>query len=269
MIKTTRPFLPANRQGIAVDALNVLINLFLFPFFSARLERLFDKAFGDNAEAFKTLAVLIFFALVCRLFGLYLKRFPLQARLRSAGKTLFPLYFLILNTPVFIMSAAFAAVLFTQILADVGILEKNYSGLPKESQTVSLIVVFAILFVMSLEVYFLYRLSKPLDRREKRSLAQGSRMFGWKAEFFADFGLFAYMMMWQVFYNHFAALFLTPPANVRETLELKIFSTVFLFITFLLFYLSPRTVFLIEDRRNLGTWLFILLVFLSSIAPYW
>jgi hypothetical protein len=209
------------------------------------------------------------FILACRLGGLYLKRFPLQARRRSKGETSFPLYFLLLNTPVFILSAAFVAVLVAQLSADAGIVETNYGGTPKDSQTLSLIVVFAIFFLMCLEAYFVYRLTKPLSRAEKRLMSQRNWLFGWKTELFADFGLFAYMIIWQVFYNHIAAIFLTPPANVAETLELKIVSLFFLTFAFLLFYLSPRTVFLIEDRKYLGTWLFIFAVFLSSIAPHW
>lgn len=264
----TRPFLPANRQGIAVDVLSILLNLFLFPFFTSRLENLFRESFRDNKDAFKTLAGLIFFILICRLFGLYLKRFPMQTRLRSAEQATFPLYFLILNTPVFILSAAFTAVLFTQLLADAGIVETGYGGQPKDSQALSLVIVFGIFFLICLEAYLLYRLSKPLNRQEKQMLAKRNWMFSGKAEFLADFGLFAYMIVWQIFYNHIAVIFLTPPANVKETLEIKLVSTVFLFISFLLFYLSPRAVFLIEDRRYLGTWLFILLAFLSSIVPY-
>ena len=94
-------------------------------------------------------------------------------------------------------------------------------------------------------------------------------MFGWIGEFAADFGLFAYMMIWQAFYNNTARLFMTPAPNVKETLELKIGGAVFLFICFLLFYLSPRTIFLIEDRKYLGTWVFIFGVYLSSVLRYW
>ena len=265
----TRQFLPENRQGIAIDAVLILLNIFIFPFFTSRVGNLFNSAFANNPGAFKTLAFLMILLLAGRLSGLYLKRFPIQARRRKGGQTAFPLYFFVLNVPVFVLTAAFVMVSVLSVSADLGIVEKTYSGQPKDSQAVALIGTFAIFALMCLEIYFIYRLAKPLDRAEKRMLAQRNWIFSWKSELLADFGLFAYMMVWQVFYNQTAALFLTFPPNITETLELKIGSVIFLFITFLMFYLSPRTVFLIEDRKYLGTWLFILLVFLSSIVRYW
>jgi hypothetical protein len=268
MIKPVRPFLPANRQGIALDALTVLLNLFLFPIFTTRVGDLFDQSFRDNTEAFKTLAVLMFFILCGRLAGLYLKRFPLQARLQKSGQTSFPFYFFVLNVPVFILTAAFVAVLLMAFSADLGFSEANTDGSPKNSQTVSHLVTFTIIILMGLEIYFLYRLSKPLNKKEKQMLAEDDWRFGLKGELLADFGLFAYMAVWQVFYSQTVVLLLTPPSHLAESTGLKIFSVIFLFICFLLFYLSPRTVFLIEDRRYPATWLFILLVFLSSIVWY-
>ena len=272
MIKTIRPFLPANRQGIAVDAVIVALNLFLFPFFAGRMTGLFERSFGESSQnpaAFETLAVLMFFILGGRLAGLYLKRFPLQARRRKEARAPFAVYFFILNIPVLVMTAAFVNVLFGSLLGQIGLVETNYNGTPKDSAYVFVPGVLAMLVVMCLEIYLLARLSKPLDRREKRKLKEGDWRFGWKGETIADFGLFAYMSVWQVFYSMTAALFLTPAENVSETLGLKIGAVVFLFVCFLMFYLAPRAVFLIEDRKHWGTWLFILFVFLSSIARYW
>lgn len=260
--------LPANRQGIAIDVVMIALNIFLFPLFTGRVGKLFDESFKDDSGAFKTLAVLMFLILGGRLIGLYLKRFPLQARLEKSEQTSFPLYFFILNTPVFILTAAFVAVLLFNVLGQTGMVETNYNGMPKDSQVISLTGTFAIIALMCAEVYFLYRLSKPLSEKEKQQRAEGNWKFGLKSEFFADFGLFAYMSIWQVFYNQTAALFLTTPENVPEKLEFKIISVFFLFICFLMFYLAPRAVFLIEDRKHLTTWLFILLVFLSSIVWY-
>jgi hypothetical protein len=272
MIKTNLPFLPANRQGIAVDAVTVLLNLFLFPFFTGRVTDLFERSFGETGEntgAFKTLAVIMFFILGGRLFGLYVKRFPLQARRRKEARTPFAVYFFILNVPVLVMTAAFVNVWCGFLLAESGLVETNYNGSPKDSAPVFLIGIFAMLVATGLEIYFLARLSRPLDRAEKRLLARGDWRFGRMGETLADFGLFAYLSIWQVFYNLTARLFMTPAENVTQTFGLKIGAVIFLFVCFLIFYLAPRAVFLIEDRKHLGTWLFILFVFLSSIAPYW
>ena len=119
------------------------------------------------------------------------------------------------------------------------------------------------------EAALVYRLSIPLSEDEKALRAEGSWLFDQRGEFAADFGLFAYMMIWQVFYNNTAKLMMTPPENGPDTLEYRIFSAVFLFIVFLIFYISPRTVFLIEDRKYVGTWVFIFGVYAASVLRYW
>lgn len=268
MLKLPKLILPANRQGILIDACSILLNLFLWPVFTGSVGDLFNQSFGDNAAAFKTLSVLMLFILAGRLAGLYWKRFPLQARRQNSPATDFPLYFLILNAPVLILTAAFTNTLLAGLAADFGLLGKNYNGSPQLTPITMILGSVAMLFLVGAEIYFLYRLSKPLNTEEKAA-AQSNWRFNWKGELLADFGLFAYMMVWQVFHQQTVATMLTPAPNVPETLNLKIGGAFFSFFSFLIFYLSPRTVFLIEDRRYLVTWLFILLVFLSSLARYW
>ena len=264
-----RPFLPVNRQGIAIDAIAIIANLFLFPFLLSRVGNLFDESFADNTFAFKTLAGLMVIILAGRLTGLYLKRFPLQTRLEASGQTSFPAYFFLLNIGVFVLNAAFVMVFVMSMLGDIGLVETGYGGRPKDSQAVMLIGVFSMLVLTATEIYLIFRLGKPLTEHEKELRAHGDWKFGTIGELAADFGLFAFMMIWQVFYNQTAYIMMTPAPNVSESLDLKIFGAVFTFICFLLFYLSPRTVFLIEDRKYLGTWVFIFGVYLSSVLRYW
>ena len=263
-----RPFLPLNRHGIAIDAIAIVGNLVLFPWLLSRVGDLFDKSFSDDSPAFLTLAGLMLFTLFARLFGLYLKRFPLQARLESNGQTSFPIYFFILNIGVFVLNSAFVVVFISSVAGSLGLIETNYNGQPKDSLAVTLVGVFLMLVLMTAEIYLLYRLSRPLTEREKELRAEGVWLYDWRGEFAADFGLFSYMMIWQVFYNNTAKLFMTPPENSPDTWEYRIFSAVFLFIVFLIFYLSPRTVFLIEDREYWGTWVFIFGVYLASVVRY-
>lgn len=152
---------------------------------------------------------------------------------------------------------------------ELGLVETNYSGQPKESLAVSLFGVGLMLILMTAEVFLIDRLSKPLAEHEKTLRAEGNWMFEWRGEFAADFGLFAYMMIWQVFYNYTAKLLMTPPNGGFPSWEYRIFSAVFLFIVFLIFYVSPRTVFLIEDRKYLGTWVFIFGVYVASMLRWW
>ena len=264
-----RQFLPHNQQGIVIDTIAIVANLVLFPFLLSRVGNLFDESFADKSPAFTTLAGLMVFTLAARLFGLYLKRFPLQTRLEASGQTSFPVYFFILNIGVFILNSAFVVVFISSIAGSFGIVEMNYSGQPKDSLALTLFGVFSMLALMAAEIFLIYRLSRPLSMREMRLRAEGSWLFDLRGELAADFGLFSYMMVWQVFYNNTAKLLMTPPPNTPDTWEYRIFSAVFLFIVFLLFYLSPRTVFLIEDRKHVGTWIFIFGVYLSSVVRYW
>jgi hypothetical protein len=268
MIKSTRSFLPTNRSGIAIDAIAIIANLILFPYLLSRVGSLFDESFADNSPAFLTLAGLMVFILSGRLVGLYLKRFPLQSRLEASGHASFPLYFFVFNIGVFVLNSVFVVVFISALAGNLGLIEMNYSGQPKDSPVVMAIGLVFMIGLMGAEIYLLYRLSRPLTAREITLRDEGNWMFDWRGEFAADFGLFCYVMVWQVFYNNTAKLFMTPPPNAPDTLEYRIFSAVFLFIVFLIFYLSPRTVFLIEDRKHLGTWVFIFGVYLASILRY-
>lgn len=260
--------LPPNRQGIAIDALVIALNIFLFPFVSGRIGNLFERSFRDDQPAFRALGVLMILVLAGRLGGLYMKRSPLQARMRSSEAS-FSIYFLIFNAPIMILTAVFGVVLLQDLAAGLGLLERGYNGVPKESQAVSMVAVFSILALTAFEIFLLYRLGRPLKDVEEKKAYEGNWRFGFIGEFIADFGLFAYMMIWQVFYYMTAEMFLTPAEGVTWGLDMQIFTVVFLLICFGLFYISPRAVFLTEDRRYLATWLFIAVVFLSSLLPHW
>lgn len=264
-----RPFLPTNRHGILIDSIAIIANLVFFPFVLSRIGSLFQQSFAENGSAFPTLAGLMMFILVARLFGLYLKRFSLQSRLDHPGPTSFPIYFFILNIGVFILNAAFVVVFLSAVAGELGLVELNYSGQPKDSLGLTLFGVSMMLGLMAGEIFLIYRLSRPLTDREKTLREEGNWMYDWRGEFAADFGLFAYMMVWQVFYNDTAKMMMTLPAGTPDSWEYRIFSMVFLFIVFLIFYVSPRTVFLIEDRKYLGTWVFIFGVYLSSVLRWW
>lgn len=262
------PVLPSNKQGIAIDSVVILLNIFLFPFAFDRINALFTGSFSDRQPAFNTLGYLMIIVLLGRLGGLYLKRFALQARMRSTEAS-FSIYFLVFNAPIMILTAVFGAVMLQYLAAEYGLIATGYNGMPEESQAVSMMVVLTILFLSCLEIYLLYRLGRPLTAAEERKAAEGNWLYGFAGEFVADFGLFMYMMVWQVFYFLTARTFLTPPDGSPEFgWDMKIFNFVFLLIVFVLFYVSPRAVFLTEDRKYFTTWAFIALVFLSSLVPH-
>lgn len=262
-------FLPQNRQGLVIDVIAIVANLVLFPYLLSRIGNLFDESFAEHGPAFLTLAGLMLFVLFARLSGLYLKRFPLQTRLEHAGQTSFPIYFFLLNFGVLVLNAAFVVVFLSAVAGNLGLVEMNSYGQPKDSPVLIFGGVALMIVLTATEIFLIYRLSRPLSAREKELRAEGNWMFDWRGEYAADFGLFAYMMVWQVFYNDTAKMMMTPPPNTADTWEYRIFSAVFVFIVFLIFYISPRTVFLIEDRKYLGTWVFISGVYVASVVRYW
>ena len=272
MEKTARPFLPTNRQGIGIDIVAILANLFLFPLLLSRVGHLFDESFANDNQAFMTLAGLMLFTLVARLGGLYLKRFPLQTRLEKTRRrrTSFPLYFFVLNFGVFVLNSAFVVVLFSTVAGDTGFVQ-TYSddGIPRESSGVMGAGLIIIIALVAAETILIYALTRPLSKHQRNARAEGNWKYTGLGEFLADFGLFSYMMVWQVFYNDTAKLLMTPPENTPDTWQYRIFSAGFLFIAFLIFYVSPRAVFLIEDRKYIGTWVFIFAVYLASVLRYW
>ena len=264
-----RPILPPHRDGIAADIIAIIANLFLFPFASTRLTNLFEASFQEEGSEFLTLAGLITFALVARLVGLYLKRFSLQARHGSSDDTWFPKAFFIFDFVLFALTSAFAYMFLLAIGASMGLVETDWRGQPKESFTIIILSTPFLLFSIAVQIALIWRLSKPLTAAERKGLAARNWMYDARGEFVADFGLFAYMMVWQVFYNMVAKMMMTPPGQGPEPWGYRFFAMGFLVIPFVMFYIGPRAVFLIEDRKYLGTWLFMLGVFLASILPYW
>lgn len=258
--------LPPNKQGIAIDILVIVLNIVLFPFVTGRIVDLYQRSFDNNESGFKTLAGLMIVVLIGRLGGLYLKRFPLQRRL-SGSEARFSIFFFIFNAPIMILTAVFGAVLIQFTAAEFGLIETSINGVPKESRAASMIVVFSVLFICAVETYLLYRLGKDLTAPERSQATKGNWKFTFAGEFVADFGLFLYMLVWQVFYFYISGIFLNPVEGANWGWDMKAFSFAFMFFAFVLFYVAPRAIFLTEDRKYFSTWAFILLVFLTSLLP--
>ncbi len=263
--------LPANKQGIVIDVLVIIINIFLFPVIAGRIDGLFGSSFDNKQPALITLGVLLGVLLFGRLGGLFLKRLPLQARMRSTGAD-FSAYFLVLSAPLMILSAIGAWVVIEQFAAAAGWLAVDASGAPPESgaasRVMTILLILVVMFLTVGEIYLLFRLGKRLSSAESSRAARGGLLYGGTAEFVADFGLFAYMLLWQVVYYGVAAWLLRAPETPQDA-GYYIFRTFIMAICFALFYLSPRAVFLTEDRRYLSTWIFMALAFVSSLLPHW
>lgn len=261
-----KPFFPPNRQGIALDILVILCNLILFPLLAGRIERIFEGFFSNDPNAVEILPPIMMFILAGRLVGLYLKRFALQARLADSEDGGFPISFFIFNIPLLIVTCAFMAVGLGEWAADVRLTGYGDPGAAApDSMLIQYIGTFVPIILAGVEVYMLYRLGVRLSAHERKMRDQGVWMYTWVGELLADFGLFAYMIIWQVFYHQVAVLLTTRADGMPVAWDMKLVSVFFMAICFMLFYLSPRAVFLIEDRKYRGTWLLIGLVFLTSL----
>jgi hypothetical protein len=252
-----KPFFPPNRHGIAADAIVILCNLILFPLLAGRVEGLFTAFFSNDQSSLAVLPPIMMFILAGRLVGLYLKRFGLQARLATAEDGGFPILFFVFSFPLLVLTASFMAVGFSAWVAE--------GGSSAGSGAILYVGVFVLVALACTEAYLLYRLGVPLNVHEQEMRRRSVWMYTWLGELAADFGLFAYMIIWQVFYHQVAEILTTRPDGAPMPWDMKLVSVFFMAVCFMLFYLAPRAVFLIEDRKYRGTWLMIGLVLLSSL----
>lgn len=264
----TRTLFPTNHQGLVIDVIFIVANAFIFPILTSNVKGLFESSFRNDEGAFATLGFLMLLILAGRLGGLYLKRFPMHSRLESSDETSFPAYFFVFSTPVLILTAAFVNTAVTALLGSLGLLEVSYAGVPKETPVTMFVGLGAMIVVIVAEIWFIFRLTRPLTNHEKKRRAAGDLRYTKLSELGADFGLFAYMTIWQVFYNVVVVPAFMDHPNGTPSVEHQLISIIFLALCFMLFYVAPRVVFLIEDRKHIGTWLLITGVFIASIARY-
>jgi hypothetical protein len=258
MAQNAQTFLPKRFDGIAIDLIFVVFNFFLYRFFNEKFGKLFNLSFGNDEWAMRVLSVIMLVVLAMRFAGLFLKRYPLQVRLSKSGDAAITKWFMIFNIPVMVLTAAFAVMAMTIFLKDSGFGEWGNKGIG----LVNLVPPLALFAAIVLEAVLIFRLSRPLEPFEKQRMDNGSALYKPAAELFADFCLFAYMLVWQVFYFQTVSIF---AEGMAKSVSFFVLSLVFSLIVFAMFYLAPRSVFLVEDWTYKGTWISIGLVFLSSL----
>lgn len=247
---------PKVRFGIEVDLLVVLCNLLIVPLFWRPVISPF-VVYLSSGDAVYPLMALVVLISIGRLGGLYLKRFPVQARIGGGRDAAFPLYFFIFNFALMVLTAAGVVV---TLQAATGV---------KESGGVMFAGVFGMFAACGLELYLIYRLSTPLNETEKTARAQGAWIYTRASERVANLGLFLYLMFYQAVYFLAADMFMRPPNGWNDfDIPMIVLTVIFLAIYFVLFYLAPRAIFLIDDRKYLGTWILIFLVFVTSMTRH-
>jgi hypothetical protein len=253
MQKNNRGFLPPNLHGIFFDLAIFLLNIFLVRQLADRFLGLLANAEQNDKTAILGLRILAVLVILLRFSGLYFKRRPLQARLvgNTTGSKLG-----CLGLFNFGLMAVTTGVVMAPVM---GGIEKQFG---KESGAFLIIpLAFLGVFILFFESWLFIRALMPLKEKEL-AVQKESWLFSRKIENFADFGLFTYMILWQVIYNSVIAMLFSDP----EPRDFKFRMVSLFFFTFIFCgcYLAPRAHFLVEDAKYRATWLTLGMVFLPG-----
>ena len=203
--------------------------------------RLLSQTFlADDPQAARTLLVIISAASALQIVGAALKRRPLQARLlaRGEGGLGGPLgCFLILHFALTLVTAACIMALL--------------SSESKGGMTVLVIALSMIPTALVWRALTPYKTPPAPDWRNSRV-----------TETFADFCLFAYMLVNLAVWNTVTAGSNVRAAGVGDILA-RALGFVLMSPVLLLFYIPPRLLFLVEDYKYPATWISMTL----AVAP--
>ncbi|MDT7605051.1 MAG: hypothetical protein QOF61_3048 [Acidobacteriota bacterium] len=238
--ESRRTFLPFSYRGLLFDLAVFVVNVFLIRLLTRRIGRLLSLTFlSDDAQASRSLLIIISVALAAQLVGAWLKRRPLQARLlaqHDSGGSLFGCLIILHFALTLITSAGIIALL-----------------LPKSSGGITVLIFFLSMIPTALVWRAMAPYKKPPEPDWRNSRA---------VEIVADLCLFAYMLVNLAVWNT-----VTAGSNVRATGVGDVFSRALGFVllspVILLFYLPPRLLFLVEDYKYPATWISMTL----AVAP--
>ncbi|MDT7542301.1 MAG: hypothetical protein QOE33_2205 [Acidobacteriota bacterium] len=224
--------MPVNYRGLLFDLAVFVVNVFLVRFLTRRIGRLLGQSFlSDDAQASRTLLIIISAAFTAQLIGACLKRRPLQARLlaqHDSDDSPFGCLIILHFALTLVTSAGIVALL-----------------LPHASGGSTVLVFFFSMIPTALVWRAMSPYKKPPEPDWRNSRG---------AEVVADLCLFTYMLVNLAVWNT-----VTGGSNVRATGVGDIFSRALGFLllspVILLFYLPPRLLFLVEDYKYPATWI--------------
>jgi hypothetical protein len=237
-IDTARP------SGLVSDGLVFATNLVFLTPATGWLESLVQRTFGDDDPvAGHQLAIWLTVVVALQAAGAFLKRRPLQSRLKGSnplgGATLWLLLFNYILT-LLIMST---------IVATVWDQESPWP-------------IFVVLIAAVIPTYLINRALSPVERRARVPFLDAPWI-----ERVADLFLLTYVVTNTMFFNLLTGFKATPPASIGDVITHLLSLFVVLFIV-LLWYLPPRMLFLVEEARDRGAWLRMLIA-MSPIAFRW
>lgn len=232
--------MPINYRGLLFDLAVFVFNVFLVRLLTRHVGRLLSRSFlGDDAGAGRTLLVVISVASAAQIAGAWLKRRPLQARLRARGE----------NVP-----SAFGCLLILHfaltLITSVGIV----ALLSSKSSGGATVLVF---FLSMIPTALVWRAMTPYKKPPAP---------GWRdspaTETVADLFLFAYMLVNLALWNTLTGGANLPASGLGD-LASRALGFVLMSPVILLFYIPPRLLFLVEDYRYRATWISMTL----AVAP--
>ncbi len=234
--------------GLVADLLLFGTNLiFLTPVAAWITSRVQEVVTSDNALAARSLAAVLGLVVVLQSIGAFLKRGPLQARLKERGinSNMGFLGIVLLMFSYVLTLFALAAIL-------------TLTGYTAASTPIPLFVVVALALVPT---YLVHRAMSPPRTPEppRRDAAQ--------VELVADALLLPYVIANTLLFNYLTSITATK-ATTLEGEALNMASMVLVVFMVLIWYLPPRLLFLVEDYRDIGTWIRIV-VAMAPVAWRW
>ncbi len=213
---------------------------------------------AQQRDAALGLALLLYAIYALRLVGLYLKRFPLQARLNWHGERS------ILGMASFCISGGLAFILVAVAAGSLMQWLETYEDIDETILVAGSIAAFlTILPLAYVEIGLYGRLMKPLGANETQRMATDLR-FTPAVEALADAGLFVYLVVWQLLFE--AALLLYHKVADLGGFGDFVLNLPIMLVAFLVLYVAPRAPLLMEDGRYRGTWTSMAMVFVEQVS---
>lgn len=265
-----KKYLPDNWHSFFIDGVFIVLSFTFFPLIGWIFVEWFEIWLAGKGNNLRQVlfysSIIAFFAIICRIIAVHLKRFPVRKRFEDfkSGKSLAWLNIV--------------AIFWTYLIAFVGLIEMIWGDTRSQdfpsliNISVFLVLVGGMLFV---EFRLLSNFDKPLGIKKARSINHvDNSIFNSVTEWIADILLFVYILVLQCFYY----------AYMAETLDYRLegildfnstenyfwqagFSILVIFFVFLFLYAAPRLIYSKSYDEDTNYWM-LGLVFIASVAGF-
>jgi hypothetical protein len=245
MVKNISKYSFLENGGFWVDALFLLLSLFLLPRAGGILRRLFAGSFQDDETSFLTIGAIIVSMFLLRWIALGLIGTGPRKEEDDPG---FGLVW-VLQLPTTLMGMAFLIIAIVIPLRESGIVDLTVGDVPIGLMGLSII---------GIEAALLYRL---IGRKADADHSIFTFVF-------SNSVLLGHLFLWQSFY-HFGLSAIAQHAF--DSITNLIFLIVLGAVMFAMFYIGPRSLLLFKDENPVVTSVRMVIVFVFSVAAavYW